>query len=98
MKLVRYPLSMQVQVLYFGVLKDVLQRDREQIDLAGAPSVEKLLSQIRNSQPGRDLPWNSLAVAVNQVYVQRDHILRAGDEVALLPPVSGGSQASGRAA
>ncbi len=89
---------MQVQVLYFGVLKDVLQRDREQIDIAGATSVEKLLSQIRSTQPGRDLPWSSLAVAVNQVYAKRDHILREGDEVALLPPVSGGCRASGRAA
>ncbi len=89
---------MQVQVLYFGILKDVLQRDREQIDLAASASVEKLLSQIRRAQPDRDLPWNSLAVAVNQVYAQRDHILRDGDEVALLPPVSGGCQASERAA
>jgi molybdopterin converting factor subunit 1 len=98
MKPVQYPLHMQVQVLYFGVLKDVLQRDREQIDLAASASVEKLLSQIRGTRLGRDLPWNSLAVAVNQVYAQRDHILRDGDEVALLPPVTGGSQASERAA
>jgi len=89
---------MQVQVLYFGVLKDLLRRDREQIDLVGTASVESLLSRIRASQSAPELPWNSLAVAVNQVYAQRDQVLRDGDEVALLPPVSGGSRASERAA
>jgi molybdopterin converting factor subunit 1 len=89
---------MQVQVLYFGVLKDVLQRDREQINLTGATSVAGLLSQISSAQSSSDLPWSSLAVAVNQVYAQRDHLLSDGDEVALLPPVSGGSAAFERAA
>ena len=36
--------------------------------------------------------WTSIAVAVNQEYVQRSAVLREGDEVALLPPVSGGSK------
>ena len=35
--------------------------------------------------------WTALAVAVNQEYVGRDRVLADGDEVALLPPVSGGS-------
>jgi len=89
---------MRVQVLYFGVLKDVLRRDHEQIDLDGTASVENLLSQIFSTEPGRDLPWNSLAVAVNRVYAQRDQLLSDGDEVALLPPVSGGSRKDGSAA
>lgn len=85
---------MRVQVLYFGVLKDVLRRDREQIDLAGSPSVADLLSRIRSFQSAHDLPWNSLAVAVNRVYAQHDQTLSDGDEVALLPPVSGGCAVS----
>ena len=35
--------------------------------------------------------WNSVAVAVNQEYARAGDVLREGDEVALLPPVSGGS-------
>ncbi len=34
--------------------------------------------------------WRALAVAVNQEYARRDRVLLEGDEVALLPPVSGG--------
>jgi len=85
---------MQVQVLYFGVLKDVLRRNCEQIDLGADASVDDLLSRIRTLQPVSGLPWNSLAIAVNKFYVQRDHLLADGDEVALLPPVSGGCEAS----
>ena len=32
----------------------------------------------------------SCGVAVNQEYVGRDHVLRGGEEVALIPPISGG--------
>lgn len=39
--------------------------------------------------------WRSLAVAVNREYSLQDVVLRDGDEVALLPPVSGGSFAEG---
>ena len=35
--------------------------------------------------------WGSLAVAVNQEYAGRERVLVEGDEVALLPPVSGGT-------
>ncbi len=88
---VRYPLGMQVEVLYFGVLKDLLRRDRERIYLAGPVSVEALLQRIRGVAPQRDDSlWASLAVAVNGVYAGRGDLVRDGDEVALLPPVSGG--------
>ena len=35
--------------------------------------------------------WQSIAVAVNQEYARGGDVLRDGDEVALLPPVSGGA-------
>jgi hypothetical protein len=39
--------------------------------------------------------WKSIAVAVNREYAGLAHILNEGDEVALLPPVSGGCYAHG---
>ena len=39
--------------------------------------------------------WRSLAVAVNREYASQAVVLREGDEVALLPPVSGGCCAHG---
>jgi molybdopterin converting factor small subunit len=81
---------MQVEVLYFGVLKDLLRRERERIELAGPVSVEALLERIRGVEHRDETLWASLAVAINEVYACRGDLVRDGDEVALLPPVSGG--------
>jgi molybdopterin converting factor small subunit len=44
---------------------------------------------------GEERLWRSLAVAVNREYAAAETVLQGGDEVALLPPVSGGSFADG---
>ena len=83
---------MRLQVLYFGVLKDLLGCEREEVELPAESSVEmltKTLQERRGLQSAADL-WRSVAVAVNQEYVRADVLLHEGDEVALLPPVSGG--------
>jgi molybdopterin converting factor small subunit len=74
---------MRVCVLYFGVLKDLVGHSRSEMDLAEGASVAKLLEAHRGLAKGRESLWDSIAVAVNQ-------------EVALLPPVSGGSAGLGR--
>jgi molybdopterin converting factor small subunit len=81
---------MQVRVLYFGVLKDLLHREGDQVQLPPASSVGTLLAAVRESWPGPERLWETLAVAVNQEYAAVDLLLHEGDEVALLPPVSGG--------
>jgi molybdopterin converting factor subunit 1 len=83
---------MQVRVLFFGVLKDILSRDRDIIDLPESASVAVLLNHYRDFAPHLPQVWPALAVAVNEQYVASTHTLSEGDEVALLPPVSGGSE------
>jgi molybdopterin converting factor subunit 1 len=79
---------MRVRVLYFGVLKDVAGGRRADIELEEGASVGDLLARHRSSNPGS--VWDSIAVAVNQEYARAEDVLKDGDEVALLPPVSGG--------
>jgi molybdopterin synthase catalytic subunit/molybdopterin converting factor small subunit len=81
---------MRVQVLVFGVLHDLIPEKSAELDLAEGSSVRNLLEQYRTSFTGHDSLWSSLAVAVNREYVTASHLLKDGDEVALLPPVSGG--------
>jgi molybdopterin converting factor subunit 1 len=81
---------MKVNVLYFGVLKDAFRLDREELDLTEASTPEALLGLLRERVEMAAGLWESLAVAVNQEYVRRNVLLHEGDEVALLPPVSGG--------
>ncbi|WP_158748063.1 molybdenum cofactor biosynthesis protein MoaE [Acidobacterium sp. S8] len=85
---------MQVRVLLFGVLKDILPAAASTVDLPDGATVDTLLDYFRGEKPTRDELWDSLAVAVNHDYAPRTLALSDGDEVALLPPVSGGAQAS----
>ncbi len=83
---------MQVRVLFFGVLKDILSRDKDSLDLPENASVSVLLDHYRARTPQLQRVWSALAIAVNENYVPVTHLLAEGDEVALLPPVSGGTE------
>lgn len=81
---------MQVRVLYFGILKDVVGRSSSEINVPEGLSVAELVGLHAREQGGSAELWSSIAVAVNQQYAKPGDVLRDGDEVALLPPVSGG--------
>ena len=81
---------MQVRVLYFGILKDVVGRSSSEMELPEGLSVAELVALHERERGGSVELWSSIAVAVNQQYAKPGDILRDGDEVALLPPVSGG--------
>jgi molybdopterin synthase catalytic subunit/molybdopterin converting factor small subunit len=82
---------MRVRVLFFGMLKDIVGKPVDAIDLPEGSSVRDVLAyyEVRNSRLRDSLP--SLALAVNQQYAGPGTILKPDDEVALLPPVSGGA-------
>ena len=61
------------------------------LDLPNGATVRDLLDLCRAQANGRPLPWSSIAVAVNREYAPATRPLTDGDEVALLPPVSGGA-------
>ena len=81
---------MRVRVLYFGVLKDLMKAERSVVELADGSTVANLLCVIEARSAVSPDVWRSIAVAVNHEYVQGTAALRDDDEVALLPPVSGG--------
>jgi MoaE-MoaD fusion protein len=82
---------MRVRVLVFGVLKDFLHGDSSQLDLPNGATVGTVLDHYRGLGSNHSAVWSSIAVAVNRQYVTAEHLLADGDEIALLPPVSGGS-------
>src|ERR1700734_659842 len=85
-----YSLSMRVTVLFFGVLKEMLASESQTLDLPQGATVDAVLGHFRELMPRQPKLWSTLAVAVNQSYAPSSCLLRDGDEVALLPPVSGG--------
>lgn len=82
--------AMRVRVLLFGVLKDIFQRSEDSLELGSGAVVSDLLEHYRTLAPERANLFHSLALAVNQEYAAPNRRLQEGDEVALLPPVSGG--------
>jgi MoaE-MoaD fusion protein len=80
---------MRVRVLLFGVLKDVMGSDAMSIELPDGARVADLLEKLTVSQTLSGL--DSLAVSVNAEFANAGRVLRDGDEVGLLPPVSGGA-------
>ena len=89
---------MRVQVLFFGVLKDLVGRPSEALELDEGATVRDVLQHYESRIPklGQVLP--SVALSVNQHYAGPGAVLGEGDEVALLPPVSGGLPGVSRAA
>jgi molybdopterin converting factor subunit 1 len=82
--------SMRVRVLFFGMLKDFAGRSGEELDLPDGAVVRDVVSHYSENMRLRDV-MSSVAVAVNREYAGPETALKAGDEVGLLPPVSGGS-------
>lgn len=97
----RYAGRMRVKVLFFGVLRDRFGGREDWVDLSAEPqTVGGLLRHLHNRLATQDAGagfeelWPSLAVAVNQQYAHHAQQLHAEDEVALLPPVSGGADST----
>ena len=86
---------MRVQVLFFGVLKEIVGKPAEVIDLPEGASLRDVLARYELQIPRLKELLPSLALAVNQQYSGPDTKLNEGDEVALLPPVSGGATEPG---
>ena len=80
---------MQVRVIPFGVLKDWLGASPAAIELGEGASVGDLLERLGGGAAAPRL--RGIAVSVNAEYATTAQILHEGDEVGLLPPVSGGA-------
>jgi molybdopterin synthase catalytic subunit len=81
---------MQVRVLCFGGLKEWLGASAATIELREGATVADLLAQLGEGR-ARDRLLG-IAVSVNSEYSTATRMLKDGDEVGLLPPVSGGSE------
>jgi molybdopterin synthase catalytic subunit len=82
---------MHVTVLFFGVLKDLVGRSQETLELAAGARLETVFQHYASEYPRLQQMADSIALARNQEFADPETALRDGDEVALMPPVSGGS-------
>jgi len=88
----------RVTVLLFGPVRDVATVDSEIAELADGARVSDLAAWLGRRFPGlaagltkpSDRRRPAVRFAVNHTFCGEDHVLRDGDEVAVIPPVSGG--------
>jgi molybdopterin converting factor subunit 1 len=86
---------MQVRVLFFGQLKEIVGASEETAELSDGAHLEDLFERYGRRFPRFAEFRPSIAASVNQEYADAKALLTNGDEVAFLPPVSGGDQSNG---
>ena len=86
---------MQVHVVYLGMLREIAGCQRETVQLNDADTLAELYDQIQQRMPKLQDFRGAIALAVNYEYASGTVVLRENDEVALIPPVSGGSGKTG---
>jgi molybdopterin synthase catalytic subunit len=87
---------MQIRVLFFGILKDVTGLAADTPDLPEQSTLADLVHHYSVKTPQLQQHLPGIAMSINQEFARASDVLKAGDEVALLPPVSGGSDTSTR--
>jgi len=81
---------MEVRVRFFASIREKLRRSEATCPLPEGATVRDLLDQLCRDYPPLADYRRSVSTAVNREYVDPDQTLSDNDEVALIPPVSGG--------
>jgi sulfur-carrier protein len=83
-----------VTLKYFASLKSIAGKEEERLDLGNETTVQKLSETLAKTTPqlGEMIQGKKVLVSVNQDVASLDTVIHDGDEVAFLPPFSGGSQ------
>jgi molybdopterin synthase catalytic subunit len=82
---------MRVRVLFFGVLKDLVGRSSEDAEFPDGATLGAVFEQYGASFPRLREMAGSIVMARNREFAELSTKIGAGDEVAFLPPVSGGT-------
>lgn len=86
---------MRVRVLFFGRLKDIVGKSEEDAEVSEGARVEDLFARYGRNFPELARFRPSVMASVNQEFAEWRAPLSSGDEVAFLPPVSGGAAPAG---
>ncbi len=81
---------MRVRVLFFGQLKDITGNAEEEVQVSEGTTLGDLFEECARRYPKLGAMRASIVFARNQEFARAGQSLADGDEVAFLPPVSGG--------
>lgn len=82
---------MKITVRYFASIREVVGRREEVREVTDGSTAGELVDTIVTEHPAVDGLRRTSRLMLNHAYADRDQVLHDGDELALIPPVSGGS-------
>jgi molybdopterin converting factor, subunit 1, non-archaeal len=82
--------KISVTIRFFASVKDVAKMSETTIELPGTSVADDVLSYLISQYPAMQRFRPYIRIAVNEAYVDLGFKLHNGDEVAIIPPVSGG--------
>ena len=82
--------EMKLDVRFFALYRERAGRSHLSLELAEGSTVADLTTAVRGRWPRLAPPQIQIVVAVNTEYAEPGLVLHEGDEVCLIPPVSGG--------
>jgi molybdopterin converting factor subunit 1 len=82
-----------ITIKYFASLKSIAEKEEDNLDIENPISIDQLSDIISKTAPkmGAVIREKKVMISVNQEMASADTIIRDGDEIAFLPPFSGGS-------
>ena len=83
---------MLITVKTFAALREIIGSASVAIDVSSDASVRDVIKAVSERYPGMGIIASQIMIAVNMEYVDLDHPVHQNDEVALIPPVSGGAK------
>lgn len=81
---------MQLTVRFFALYRERAGRSAATVETPAGATVADLVGLVRQQFPRLAPPEAQIVVAVNEEYAEPDTALHPGDEICLIPPVSGG--------
>ena len=83
-----------ITVKYFASLKSIAEKEEDHLDIKSPITIDQLSDIISETTPkmGAMVREKKVLISVNQEMASADTLIRDGDEVAFLPPFSGGTK------
>ena len=80
---------MKIKILAFGITKDILGASEKELEVQDDLNVGQLKEKLESDFP-QLVKLKSYFIAVNEEYAENDQMITNTDEIAIIPPVSGG--------
>ena len=83
-----------ITIKYFASLRDIAENEEDSLDIENPITIDQLSDIISKTAPkmGAIIREKKVMISVNQEMASADTIIHDGDEVAFLPPFSGGAK------